>query len=88
MTMDNKEKPTPLECAYNRMVKSTKTSGRINGEGYFTPNIFNPSKQPIDPESMGTSLYGFDLAKWNKISPTYSCFFEIRLPKISLPKKS
>ena len=39
MTMDNKETPTPLECAYNRMVKSTKTSGRINGEGYFTPNI-------------------------------------------------
>ena len=67
--MDNKEEPTPLECAYNRMVKSTKTSGRINGEGYFTPNILiqGELKQPIDPESMGTSLYGFDLAKWNKI---------------------
>jgi len=55
MTMDNKEKPTPLVAAYNRMAKSTKTSGRINGEGYFTPNILiqEELKQPIDPESMG-----------------------------------
>ena len=53
--MDNKEKPTPLVAAYNRMAKSTKTSGRINGEGYFTPNILiqEELKQPIDPESMG-----------------------------------